>query len=426
MVHPTQQTPAFGRKMPPLITITRNGRSRSFRLRPWLAGTILGTVLMLFAAYVGATAYLLSRDGLLGATLTRQVRMQYAYEERLAALRAEIDRITSRHVVEKQGVEEQLALLLQRQDEIEERQTTLDGLVAKARDSGIDLAVAPVRLPQPKPAVSPALEPDGSSGTLAYSPAASASPTATDIITGSLIRGSETGSHVRLRNDLRPILSGVSDALDQAQRQQSEALDALSAAAEGESDKLSTALAPLGVNVEAADSDGPEGGPFIPAGPLHFVERTTLLDKSLDGITALRRTAEALPLRAPLLARAVSSGFGYRMDPFLHRPALHAGLDLAADAGTAVRATAAGTVVSAGWSGGYGEMVEIRHAGGISTRYGHLSRILVSQGQSVPAGAVIGEVGSTGRSTGPHLHYETRRDGEPVDPAPYLAAGKAL
>jgi murein DD-endopeptidase MepM/ murein hydrolase activator NlpD len=419
MVHPTQQKTPFGRRLPPLITIARNGRSRSFRLRPWLAGTVLGVTALLLIAYSAATAYLVSRDDLLGATLSRQVQMQYAYEERLAALRAEIDRITSRHVVEKQGVEQQLAALLERQTEIEGHQTTLAGLLAKARDSGIEVATAA----PPAPARSEDAPAGGASPTLAYAPARAP---ADDIITGTLIRGSDAGTQVHLRDDLQPLLSQVQGSLDTVQRQQTEALDALSAAAEKESGKLSAVLSPLGVNVGGVDSDGPEGGPFIPAGPLHFVERTTLLDRSLDGIAALRRTAAALPLRAPLLARSISSGFGYRMDPFLHRPALHAGLDMVADAGTSVRATAAGVVTSAGWTGGYGQMVEIRHADGISTRYGHLSRILVSEGQAVPAGATIGEVGSTGRSTGPHLHYETRRDGQPVDPTQYLAAGRAL
>jgi murein DD-endopeptidase MepM/ murein hydrolase activator NlpD len=83
-------------------------------------------------------------------------------------------------------------------------------------------------------------------------------------------------------------------------------------------------------------------------------------------------------------------------------------------------------VVFAGWSGGYGYMVEIRHAAGLTTRYGHLSAILVEKGATVSAGTPVGRVGNTGRSTGPHLHYETRRDGEPVNPAIYLAAGRAL
>jgi murein DD-endopeptidase MepM/ murein hydrolase activator NlpD len=105
---------------------------------------------------------------------------------------------------------------------------------------------------------------------------------------------------------------------------------------------------------------------------------------------------------------------------------MHTGLDFRAAMGDPVRATANGKVVSAGWGGGYGRMVEIDHGNGLSTRYGHLSAINVSVGQSVKIGQVVGEVGSTGRSTGPHLHYETRIDGEAVDPQKFLRAGMRL
>ena len=115
-----------------------------------------------------------------------------------------------------------------------------------------------------------------------------------------------------------------------------------------------------------------------------------------------------------------------RLDPFLGRPAMHTGLDFRGEIGDPVRATATGKVTIAGWSGGYGKMVEIDHGNGFATRYGHLSEILVKVGQTVQIGQTIGLVGSTGRSTGPHLHYETRIDGEAVDPQKFLRAGVRL
>jgi murein DD-endopeptidase MepM/ murein hydrolase activator NlpD len=105
---------------------------------------------------------------------------------------------------------------------------------------------------------------------------------------------------------------------------------------------------------------------------------------------------------------------------------MHTGLDFRGDTGEAIRATAAGTVTHTGWSGGYGKMVEIDHGNGLSTRYGHLSSIDVDVGQNVRSGQVVGRMGSTGRSTGPHLHYETRIDGEAVDPQRFLRAGLRL
>jgi murein DD-endopeptidase MepM/ murein hydrolase activator NlpD len=105
---------------------------------------------------------------------------------------------------------------------------------------------------------------------------------------------------------------------------------------------------------------------------------------------------------------------------------MHTGLDFRGDTGEPIHATAAGTVVSAGWSGGYGKMVEIDHGNGLSTRYGHLSEIDVNVGDDIRIGQVIARMGSTGRSTGPHLHYETRIDGDPVDPERFLRAGAKL
>jgi murein DD-endopeptidase MepM/ murein hydrolase activator NlpD len=122
----------------------------------------------------------------------------------------------------------------------------------------------------------------------------------------------------------------------------------------------------------------------------------------------------------------MSSPFGMRMDPFVKGPAIHTGIDMRGDSGDPVRATANGTVTTAGVNGGYGKMVEIDHGNGLSTRYGHLSAIDVTVGQVVRLGQTIGKIGSTGRSTGPHLHYETRVDGDAVDPQKYLRAGVRL
>jgi murein DD-endopeptidase MepM/ murein hydrolase activator NlpD len=141
----------------------------------------------------------------------------------------------------------------------------------------------------------------------------------------------------------------------------------------------------------------------------------------------LTRALAAVPVRKPVPGEIdTTSGFGMRVDPFLHIPAMHTGLDFRGETGEAIRATAAGTVIHTGWSGGYGKMVEIDHGNGLSTRYGHLSSIDVDVGQNVRSGQVVGRMGSTGRSTGPHLHYETRIDGEAVDPQRFLRAGLRL
>ncbi len=116
----------------------------------------------------------------------------------------------------------------------------------------------------------------------------------------------------------------------------------------------------------------------------------------------------------------ITSPFGWRSNPFGGGPEFHQGLDIAAPTGTTVTAAAAGTVIMAQWYGGYGNYILIDHGGGYSTGYGHLSAMYVSAGQSVQRGQAIGAVGSTGQSTGPHLHFEIRIAGKPVDPAPRL------
>ena len=129
-----------------------------------------------------------------------------------------------------------------------------------------------------------------------------------------------------------------------------------------------------------------------------------------------------LSYQSPLAGAPLSSGFGMRRHPLSGSRRFHAGVDLAAPTGTPIRAASDGVVTSAGWNGGYGLLVSLGHAGNRETRYGHLSRLAVRAGQSVKRGEVIGYVGSTGRSTGPHLHYELRVNGMAV--APTAGVGK--
>ena len=122
------------------------------------------------------------------------------------------------------------------------------------------------------------------------------------------------------------------------------------------------------------------------------------------------------PLGFPLSGARMSSGFGMRGHPILGGHRMHSGVDLAAATGTPVRATSSGVVSKAEWFGSYGLFVAVNHGGGLQTRYGHMSRLNVVEGQSVRKGEIIGFVGSTGRSTGPHLHYEVRLNGSAVNP----------
>jgi murein DD-endopeptidase MepM/ murein hydrolase activator NlpD len=156
----------------------------------------------------------------------------------------------------------------------------------------------------------------------------------------------------------------------------------------------------------------------------HALMRVSLARNDADQLVA---TLVRVPFRKPVTGEIdETSPFGVRMDPFVHEAAMHTGIDFRGDIGEPIHATAAGTVSIAGVQGGYGKMVEIDHGNGLATRYGHLSEIDVSVGDQVRIGAVIGKLGSTGRSTGPHLHYETRVDGEAVNPQKFLDAGDKL
>ena len=122
----------------------------------------------------------------------------------------------------------------------------------------------------------------------------------------------------------------------------------------------------------------------------------------------------------------LSSGFGMRMHPILHKEIMHHGIDLAAPEGTEIKAAAPGRVTFSGRTNGYGNLIEVDHGNGLITRYGHNSKNLVKVGDMVRAGQVLGQVGSTGISTGPHLHFEVRRDGRPINPYVMLDKGKTL
>jgi murein DD-endopeptidase MepM/ murein hydrolase activator NlpD len=162
------------------------------------------------------------------------------------------------------------------------------------------------------------------------------------------------------------------------------------------------------------------------ADPQTFRASVDLINGQIEHFAAIRRFANQLPLARPLPGAPVTSAFGSRLDPFLGEPAMHTGVDFRAAAGTLVPVTAGGTVVSAGYVGSYGNMVEVDHGHGVATRYAHLSQILVKVGQVIRQGAIVGKAGSTGRSTGPHVHYEVRVDGAAINPMTYIAAGKEI
>jgi murein DD-endopeptidase MepM/ murein hydrolase activator NlpD len=163
------------------------------------------------------------------------------------------------------------------------------------------------------------------------------------------------------------------------------------------------------------------GGPFEAfAGGDEIDPRFERLGLSLARMAVLERALDGIPSVVPASVRSITSGFGYRRDPFNGHAAMHSGIDFKGAVGSPIFAAAEGRVTYAGWRGGYGKAVEVTHANGLMTRYAHLSRIDVKVGQMVAAGATLGGLGSTGRSTGPHLHFEVRINDRAVNPRPFL------
>lgn len=151
---------------------------------------------------------------------------------------------------------------------------------------------------------------------------------------------------------------------------------------------------------------------------IHFGRAVDLAGRDIEPVSKSLpgKIIGGMPGGLPMSGARLTSGFGMRYHPTLGGTRFHAGVDLAAPYGSPVVATGSGQISRAGWAGGYGILVSIAHGGAVETRYAHLSAIAVRPGQAVVKGQVIGYVGSTGRSTGPHLHYETRVSGQPTNP----------
>jgi murein DD-endopeptidase MepM/ murein hydrolase activator NlpD len=177
--------------------------------------------------------------------------------------------------------------------------------------------------------------------------------------------------------------------------------------------------------LDSSDSDAAKGGPYTPADMTSLEEMEPELHGTLNDMIVLNGVVEHLPLASPLRVKhRLTSRFGNRRDPFHGKPAFHAGLDFVGPKGAPILATSAGTVIFSGWRAAYGRMVEIDHGLGFTTRYAHMSATDVEEGQQVEAGQRIGAQGSSGRSTGSHLHYEVRLHNRALNPRNFIKAGQ--
>jgi murein DD-endopeptidase MepM/ murein hydrolase activator NlpD len=407
-------------------TIVHAGKQ--VRFGPVVFWIVVGTVALLGAWSATTATYFAFRDDVLTRLIARQADMQYAYEDRIAELRAKVDRTTSRQLLDQEQFDQKLDQIMRRQTTLESRATALSAIP----DASATGSIRPPR------------------GTAATDASSSGNPKPSPI-NDTVIFVAPPDREARLESRTPPIVTpqanqfakiqGVDNvlvrlqtSLDQVERRQMAALSSVEDSMESRVRRMRGVFTDLGLDMPQLEAATPRpgmGGPFVPvklpadAGP--FERQLYRINITRAQVERLNRTLMLVPYRKPVIGEVeFTSGFGVRSDPFLGRPAMHTGLDFRAATGDPVRATASGKVVSSGWQGGYGRMVEIDHGNGLATRYGHMSEINVRVGDQIRIGQVIGAVGSTGRSTGPHLHYETRIDGEAVDPQKFLRAGVRL
>lgn len=390
------------------------------RIGPVAFWIVVGTLVAMAVWSILTGTYFAFREDVLTGLIGREAKMQFAYEDRIAELRAEVDRITSRQLLDQQQFARKLKTLLDRQATLERR---TDSLVGDSLTTG---SIPPTRGARRAPPTVPP-KPSPISDTVIYV----APPDHEARLQSRLAPVSVTRLAMSNASGLDGMLARVSTSLEQVEHRQMVALGNIEERVDNRARRMHSVLADLDINVRKLPKQA-AGGPFVPArlpkpNASEFDRQLYRVALARARIANYNRVLIDVPVRKPVAGVIdVNSPFGVRTDPFNGRPAMHTGVDLRGEYGEPVYATAAGTVTKAGRDGGYGNLVEINHGNGLSTRYGHLSEIDVKVGQKVQVGQAIGKIGSTGRSTGPHLHYETRVDGEPVNPQKFLRAGLRL
>lgn len=418
----------FGRRMASRETAPRGVSKTVF------TGTLIAAIF--FALWSGAaTFYLVFRDDILHKLAARQFDAARTQDTQIAALTTELERLRSSRYVDQEKIEQQLNDLSRIQRAIDARHNALVALTqSMSRNPDLTGAIPsapPPMRPAPAPVTQPApdaAKPRPLSDTLLVDP-----PLERSASIQSRVMVPRSAAAAPANDDKRQHrIASVESTLTRLGAQQSNALNALELQLDERMTRTRLAIRELGIRVPASQrvQANPVGGPFIPVNGApedSFMRQVFRVRAAAAEQEKLSRHLDGLPVLLPVDGSIeITSGFGRRVDPFLRRLAMHAGIDLRGETGDPVRSSAAGTVVHAARHKAYGLTIEIDHGNGLSTRYAHLSAIIVKEGAKVPAGVIIGKIGSTGRSTAPHLHYEVRVDGEAIDPRRYLRAAKML
>jgi murein DD-endopeptidase MepM/ murein hydrolase activator NlpD len=417
----------FGQREPKHILILANGDKVSHMvIRPWMLAIAASFIGVMAIGYLLATTYLVMRDDLIGASTSQHARLQHSYEDRIAKLRSELDRVTSRQLLNQQVVQNKVAELMQRQATLNSRHGQISPILDRAGLLNVDPAQIPIPSSRSNDQANLVIDGKQSRVKTAFVGGMLFESKSPDLQTTASIARKDS----LLVDDTTRLFGTVALSLEHIEKEQIDRIQLLALNTSRKTAEITKIL--KGSKLPAPKMDETHalnavGGPFMPA-PNGEAFNYSLrgLDEALQQFDKVLTHVANLPLKYPVIGAKISSKFGTRRDPFLGRSAFHSGMDFKAKSGTRVRSVGKGKVISAGWKGGYGKMVEIDHGHGTTTRYAHLSRINVSVGKYVNTDTVIGKVGSTGRSTGPHLHYEIRRFGKAVNPSRYLNVGSKL
>ncbi len=401
---------------------------RQLRIGPILFWSIVGALIVMAAWTLATASYFAFHDDVLTRLIARETQMQYGYEDRIAELRMQVDRAASRQLLDQEQYERKLDALVRREALLESRAAALSALPDPTTTGSVKPPRTAAAADRQMPAVS---KPSPITDTVILT----APPDRESQLESRLAPTAfaDPGKRGGPSTNIQAALARLESSLSRVEARQVATLNGIEESYDAKARRMRGTLADLGIDLgidlgKAPAKGAAVGGPFVPA---KLPAETNVFERQLyrinlarSQVDLLNRTLVAVPIRKPIPGDIdTTSGFGVRLDPFLRRPAMHTGLDFRGELGEPIHATATGTVTHAGWSGGYGKMVEIDHGNGLATRYGHLSAIEAQIGQTVRIGQVIGRLGSTGRSTGPHLHYETRIEGEAVDPQKFLRAG---
>ena len=393
------------------IYLRSQGEIQFITLRPWVQ--VCGIVLLFSGLFwlAFASVNVTFKDQLLALKERSLYQSRLEYEDRIATMRGAIDGMNNRLLL-NQG--QYLA-------KVDELRSEYEALVERHRRLGefFHQGWIPTRSQEQSSAA-------GNSGDEAQAPAGGKSTTAK----GSLNRWSYQQLHAKnfkTHGQAQAPINDLRAAMARFETLQVALLDDVAEQAETRITAYGKLISKLGLNakkIAKRSTHQPDsvGGPFISVtaadmGSKLVADRLSSAARRLVLAEKLKFELTRMPLYSPLdKVKRLSSRFGLRRDPFRRRMAMHHGIDFKAAYGAPIRATAAGTVVKAGWEGAYGRMVEVRHDNGLSTRYAHMSAIKVKKGQSVKRGMIVGRLGNTGRSTGAHLHYETRINGNAINP----------